>query len=70
MSPARRQVLVSIILPILFSLAISAFAAYVDNDKALSSRVSVIEAKQGDDRRQLGEIKATVDKIYDKVAGW
>jgi hypothetical protein len=73
MSPARRQFVASILIPVLIALcgvAISAFASYTHNDKALSNRISTIEAKQEDDRRTLGEIKVTLDKVYDKVAGW
>lgn len=69
MSPARRQQVISLIIPIVIALcgfAASVFAAY----STTTNRITAIETKQEDDRKELHEIKAMVSKIYDKVAGW
>lgn len=70
MSPARRQFVASILVPVLIALcgvAISAFASYTHNDKSLSNRITAVETKQDDDRQTLGEIKGTVDRIYEMM---
>lgn len=63
-----RPHVISIIVPIavmLLSFALSAYSAYSHNDKQLGERITAIETKQEDDRRRLGEIKTTVDRIYE-----
>jgi peptidoglycan hydrolase CwlO-like protein len=49
------------------SITMSAFAAYNNNDKAITSRVVVIETQQKNDGARLERIENKIDKLDDKV---
>lgn len=50
------------------------YVEYSSNDKTLTSRIAVVEAKQTSDEQNttdaLSHLIDRVDKIYDKVAKW
>lgn len=47
----------------LTSLAITAFASYSSNDKALSQRITAVETKQGETQPRLIRIEDKVDDL-------
>lgn len=51
----------------IFSLAVSSFVGYSNNDKAISERVSVVETQQRNDGARLERIERKLDSVLDEL---
>ena len=65
MSPVRRQLLVSILLPIALSAVVSIISAYAQNSSEQGARLVKVEVLQVDDRASIHRIEAKLDKVID-----
>jgi hypothetical protein len=64
-----REKLIQWLVPFIVALAVSAFASYTDNDKALASRVTALETAQGINNTniesRLWRVEQKVDRILE-----
>ena len=61
-----RELILPVVLA-LFSLAVSGWASYTNNDKELASRITAVETQQKNDSKGLDRIESKVEKIESKI---
>ncbi len=64
--PSFKQWLIPLTLSLISILA-SGWNAYTNTDKAMSTRISVLEANQNSDNGRLGRIELKLDRLEDKM---
>jgi len=64
--PVKRDWVLTLVIAGL-SVLLSAYVAYSNNDKAITSRVVVIETQQKNDEQRLERIENKVDRILERV---